>query len=271
MLLFLDINGSTALSRAARRADDARFRPQISVRPVAAHRRPWRRHLSLQGRRPDRDLELGGCVQQRCHLAGRRCDVRRRCRRARSLRALFGVAPAFRVGIHGGDVIVSEQGDAKRSIGIYGDAINIAARMEEAARAHNVRCVISESVADALADRAASVASARSRSKASRRRSRSANIAGLVLLWFRNSPTSVRRYHRNLGIGAPRAANLKFRSVDLRSRQRNSGGMVVHEVVHNFMKTCNPLILPKLRRAAMPPRREFLPKAESDFSVPKEA
>jgi len=66
---------------------------------------------------------------------------------------LFGVVPGFRVGIHGGAVIVSEQGDAKRSIGIYGDAINIAARMEEAARAHNVRCVISEIVAQALADR----------------------------------------------------------------------------------------------------------------------
>ena len=66
---------------------------------------------------------------------------------------LFGAAPGFRVGIHGGAVIVSEQGDAKRSIGIYGDAINIAARMEEAARAHSVRCVISEIVAQALADR----------------------------------------------------------------------------------------------------------------------
>jgi adenylate cyclase len=66
---------------------------------------------------------------------------------------LFGAVPTFRVGVHGGPVIVSEQGDAKRSIGIYGDAINIAARMEEAARAHNARCVISEIVAQALADR----------------------------------------------------------------------------------------------------------------------
>jgi adenylate cyclase len=66
----------------------------------------------------------------------------------------FGVAPAFRIGIHGGDVIVSEQGDAKRSIGIYRDAINIAARMEEAARAYDVRCVISETVAGVLSDRA---------------------------------------------------------------------------------------------------------------------
>src|SRR6202167_3504390 len=47
-------------------------------------------------------------------------------------RLLFGVAPDFRIGIHRGDVIVSEQGETKRSIGIYGDTINIAARMEEA-------------------------------------------------------------------------------------------------------------------------------------------
>jgi len=35
--------------------------------------------------------------------------------------------------------------------GIYGDTINIAARMEEAARSHGVRCVISRAVSDALA------------------------------------------------------------------------------------------------------------------------
>ena len=50
-------------------------------------------------------------------------------------------------------MVVSEQGDTKRSIGIYGDTINIAARMEEAARAHGVRCVLSGAVADALANR----------------------------------------------------------------------------------------------------------------------
>ena len=51
-----------------------------------------------------------------------------------------------------GDVIVSEQGDTKRSIGIYGDAINIAARMEEVARAHKVRCIVSDAVVAALAN-----------------------------------------------------------------------------------------------------------------------
>ena len=63
----------------------------------------------------------------------------------------FSVTPEFHIGIHGGDVVVSEQGDTKRSIGIYGDTINIAARMEEAARSHGVRCVISRAVSDVLA------------------------------------------------------------------------------------------------------------------------
>ena len=64
----------------------------------------------------------------------------------------FGIIPSFRIGIHGGDVIVSEQGDTKRSIGIYGDAINIAARMEEVVRAHNVRCIVSDAVVAALSN-----------------------------------------------------------------------------------------------------------------------
>jgi hypothetical protein len=42
----------------------------------------------------------------------------------------FGVVPRFRIGVHGGEVVVSEQGDTKRAIGIYGRTINIAARME---------------------------------------------------------------------------------------------------------------------------------------------
>src|SRR5205807_9867990 len=64
----------------------------------------------------------------------------------------FGVVPLFRVGVHGGEVVVSEQGDTKRAIGVYGSTINIAARMEEAAKAHNIACAISGDVAEALRD-----------------------------------------------------------------------------------------------------------------------
>ena len=62
----------------------------------------------------------------------------------------FGVVPSFRLGVHGGEVVVSEQGDTKRAIGVYGSTINIAARMEEAAKAHNVACAISGDVVEAL-------------------------------------------------------------------------------------------------------------------------
>ena len=55
-------------------------------------------------------------------------------------------------GVHGGEVVVSEQGDAKRAIGVYGSTINIAARMEEAAKAHKVACAISGDVAQALSE-----------------------------------------------------------------------------------------------------------------------
>src|SRR5215831_2006586 len=51
----------------------------------------------------------------------------------------FGVVPSFRIGIHGGEVVVSEQGDTKRAIGVYGSTINIAARMEEVAKEHKVK------------------------------------------------------------------------------------------------------------------------------------
>ena len=64
----------------------------------------------------------------------------------------FAVVPRFRVGVHGGEVVVSEQGDTKRAIGVYGSTINIAARMEEAAKTHNVACAISGDVARALSD-----------------------------------------------------------------------------------------------------------------------
>lgn len=73
-------------------------------------------------------------------------------REQREYLAQFGVVPSFRIGVHGGEVVVSEQGDTKRAIGVYGSTINIAARMEEAAKAHNVACVLSGDVAEALRD-----------------------------------------------------------------------------------------------------------------------
>jgi adenylate cyclase len=62
----------------------------------------------------------------------------------------FDRVPEFRIGVHGGDVVISEQGDTRRAIGVYGDAINIAARMEQTAKELGVDCVFSAEVAGAL-------------------------------------------------------------------------------------------------------------------------
>ena len=43
----------------------------------------------------------------------------------------FGAAPEFRVGLHGGPVVVSECGDAKQEIVYFGDTVNTAARIEQ--------------------------------------------------------------------------------------------------------------------------------------------
>lgn len=153
VLLFLDVNGSTALAERlgalTMRAFVRKFLSDLSE-PIVDHGGEiylykgdgliaiWRWADAVQG-----DAILRAVDAMFAVIASEREGYERE----------FGVAPAFRVGIHGGDVIVSEQGDARRSIGIYGDAINIAARMEEAARAHQVRCVISEAVAAALSDR----------------------------------------------------------------------------------------------------------------------
>ena len=108
-----------------------------------ADHRSWGRNLPLQRRRYDCGVELGHSNKRR-----RRSQDCRRIfdaieRQQRAYERLFGVVPTFRIGIDGGD------------LGIYGDAINIAARMEDAAAAHGVRCILSEAVAEALADHGA--------------------------------------------------------------------------------------------------------------------
>jgi len=153
VLLFLDINGSTALSERlgalTMRAFVRKFLSDLSP-PIVDHGGDIYLYkgdgLLASGNWADafRQDAILRAVDAMFATVAHETDAYQRW---------FGVAPAFRIGIHGGAVIVSEQGDARRSIGIYGDAINIAARMEEAARAHNVRCVISEVVAGALADR----------------------------------------------------------------------------------------------------------------------
>ena len=62
---------------------------------------------------------------------------------AHDYEASFGVAPAFRAGIHAGPVVVSECGDAKRQLAYFGDTMNVGARLCEYCKTINRRLVIS--------------------------------------------------------------------------------------------------------------------------------
>lgn len=62
----------------------------------------------------------------------------------------FGQVPTFRIGVHSGEIITSEEGDTKRAIGYYGDTIHIAARLEQRAKELNVDCLLSENITSTL-------------------------------------------------------------------------------------------------------------------------
>ena len=50
---------------------------------------------------------------------------------ADSYRSEFGLVPEFRAGAHAGPVVISECGDSRRQIAYFGDAMNVAARLQE--------------------------------------------------------------------------------------------------------------------------------------------
>lgn len=63
-------------------------------------------------------------------------------------RSKFGHMPEYRIGVHGGPIVTSEEGDTKRAIGFYGDTIHIAARLEQKAKELGIDCVLSGKIAE---------------------------------------------------------------------------------------------------------------------------
>ncbi len=64
--------------------------------------------------------------------------------------ARYGVAPRFRAGIHGGSVVTTWIGEAKKELAFHGDALNVTARMEGACRELGSRCLVSGTVFEHL-------------------------------------------------------------------------------------------------------------------------
>ena len=150
VLLFLDVNGSTALTE---RLGPFRMRALIGkllfdvAEPIADHGGQIYLH---KGDGLIATWPLPGAIRDAAVLQAVDGMFATIERERPAYLERFGTAPSIRIGLHGGEVVVSEQGDAKRSIGIYGDTINIAARMEEAARDHGVTCVVSAPLAALL-------------------------------------------------------------------------------------------------------------------------
>ncbi len=62
----------------------------------------------------------------------------------------FGAAPEFRVGLHGGHVLVSEVGDQKRELAYFGDTINVAAGLQQQCKEYKAEVLISSSLLQLL-------------------------------------------------------------------------------------------------------------------------
>ena len=60
----------------------------------------------------------------------------------------FDQVPEYRIGVHGGPIVTSEEGDTKRAIGFYGDTIHIAARLEQKAKELGIDCILSGNIAE---------------------------------------------------------------------------------------------------------------------------
>ncbi|MCH9675189.1 MAG: adenylate/guanylate cyclase domain-containing protein [Gammaproteobacteria bacterium] len=58
-------------------------------------------------------------------------------------RRQFGAAPEFRIGLHGGPVVISQIGDHKQELSYFGDTVNTAARIEQQCKALSTWMLIS--------------------------------------------------------------------------------------------------------------------------------
>ncbi len=135
VFLFLDLVGSTGLTR--RLGDTAyhdllnRFYQDVG-RAVMAHGGQIHRYVGdemMVSWTAARGLEGARCL--RALLAA---DAALKAGAA-AYRADFDAAPGFRAGLHIGEVVTGELGFERKEIGFVGDAVNIAARVEQSARA----------------------------------------------------------------------------------------------------------------------------------------
>lgn len=134
VFMFLDIADST---RLAEQFGDVKIQSLIGrfffdiARPIAEHGGETYRYIGD---------EVVVSWPMANALDGARCvrcvfDVQRMlAEQSDTYRRLFGVVPRFRVGMHGGSVVVGEVGDSRRAIVYFGETIGLAVALQGACK-----------------------------------------------------------------------------------------------------------------------------------------
>jgi adenylate cyclase len=151
IFLFLDLAGSTAL---AERLGGPRFLELLNqlyhhmAGPILEHRGEIHKYVGdevIVTWTPAEGLTRAACV--RCALA----IEAHIAARAAHYQGAFGTVPSFRAGLHIGRVASGELGDLKQEIAFLGDGMNTTARLVEACRAQDRRCIASGALLERLA------------------------------------------------------------------------------------------------------------------------
>ncbi len=71
-------------------------------------------------------------------------------RREEDYRRQYDTIPRLRAGIHGGEVVTTWVGEARKDLAFHGDTLNAAARVEGMCKELRVRCLVSEFVYEAI-------------------------------------------------------------------------------------------------------------------------
>ena len=71
-------------------------------------------------------------------------------RRQDDYRRQYDTVPRLRAGIHGGDVVTTWVGEARKDLAFHGDTMNTAARVEAACKELQAQCLVSELVYEAI-------------------------------------------------------------------------------------------------------------------------
>ena len=143
IFMFLDIAGSTTLAESLGDVGVqkliTRFFFDISE-PIAEHGGEIHQYVGDEVvvtwplRTPDANLRAINCAFA---IAERVRD------KGPGYEKAFGVVPKFRIGLHGGPIVISQCGDQKQEISYFGDTINTASRVAEACKTFGCALLVS--------------------------------------------------------------------------------------------------------------------------------